>query len=103
MLVSPAGHHHHYQPQKQLKRPTANVGNGRAYFSSSCDQDEPRGGGGGSSSKHGNSMGPAEQEQNNGRAGFAVYSSRGGPTGASMADLTKSNRKLMLKVKVCAS
>lgn len=100
LLASPAGHHH--RPQ-QLKRPTADVANGRAHLSSSRDQDEPRGGGGGSVSKDvkdSNRMAPAEQ-QNNGRAEFAVYASRGGPTGASMADLTKSNRKLTLKVKVC--
>ena len=102
-MASPAGHHDHHLPQPQkLKRPTANVGNGRAYFSSSCDQDEPRVGGGGSDSKHGNSMGPPGQQQNNGRAGFAVYSSRGGLAGANVADLMKLNRKLNLKIKVCA-
>ena len=98
LLASPAGTHRQQQPQ-QLKRPTANVSNGRAYPSSSREQDEPRGGEGGSGgSKASNGM-EGEQQQQNGRSEYSVYS-RGGPTGSSMHHLSKANRALTLKVKV---
>eukprot|EP00904_Undaria_pinnatifida_P013233 jgi/Undpi1/903/HiC_scaffold_10.g04367.m1 len=97
LLASPAGTHRQQQPQ-QLKRPTANVSNGRAYPSSSREQDEPRGGEGGSGgSKASNGM-EGEQQQQNGRSEYSVYS-RGGPTGSSMHHLSKANRALTLKVK----